>query len=60
MIYSQYDLSTGLLTGRYSFCTKPDYRPPDKPGMGWVEGRHDHTQWRVDMETGAVVPLVQG
>lgn len=54
MTFSQYDLATGALTGRSVFCTKPDFVPPQREGFGWVEGRHDHTLFRVDVDADPV------
>jgi hypothetical protein len=59
MMFTQYSLSTGALTGRWKFCSKQEFCPQPQDGFAWVEGMHDPATHRVDLATGEVVPKEQ-
>ena len=53
MNYSFFDLKTGLLTGQ--FYSGDDPTQMLTPGVGMVEGIHDHLSKRVELGSGSVV-----
>lgn len=51
MIWSMYDLKTGILTGRVYLCTVDKFLNMNIPdGCGAVEGRYDPSKFRVDVQ----------